>query len=118
MAAFTVSAACAALGGASLTAVLGLAAPGAFGIGLSLSLLVGVIVGGRHSLVGAGLGALLLALLPELLSGIVNGFALPERVGVNLATVVYGGLLLMTVGLAPSGLAGILRRLRGQNLSH
>lgn len=118
IAAFTVSAVCAALGGASLTAVLGLAAPGAFGIGLSLSLLVGVIVGGRHSLVGAGLGALLLALFPELLSAVVDSFALPERVGVNLAAVVYGGLLLMTVGLAPAGLAGILRRLRGQHLPH
>lgn len=107
--AFAVSATCAALSGAVLTAILGLAAPGAFGIGLSLSLLVGVVVGGRQSLVGAALGALLLALLPELLGNAVSGLALPDRVSVNLAALVYGGLLLATVGLAPLGLAGFTR---------
>lgn len=109
VAAFAVSAVCAALAGAVLTVVLGLAAPGAFGIGLSLSLLVGVVVGGRQSLVGAGLGALLLALLPELLSGAVSGLALPDRIAVNLAALVYGLLLLATVGLAPAGVAGLSR---------
>ena len=97
-----------------LTTILGLAAPGAFGIGLSLSLLVGVVVGGRQSLVGAGIGALLLALLPELLGNAVSGLALPERIAVNLAGLVYGLLLLLTVGLAPAGVAGLLRRV-GRN---
>lgn len=109
IAAFAVSAVCAALAGAVLTSILGLAAPGAFGIGLSLSLLVGVVVGGRQSLVGAGIGALLLALLPEVLAGAVSGLALPERVAVNLAGLVYGVLLLVTVGLAPAGVAGLMR---------
>ena len=114
IAAFAVSAVCAALAGAVLTTILGLAAPGAFGIGLSLSLLVGVVVGGRQSLVGAGIGALLLALLPELLGNAVSGLALPERIAVNLAGLVYGLLLLLTVGLAPAGVAGLLRRV-GRN---
>lgn len=110
IAAFAVSAVCAALSGAVLAAILGLAAPGAFGIGLSLSLLVGVVVGGRQRLVGAAVGALLLALMPELLSSAVSGLALPERVAVNLSGFVYGLLLLLTVGLAPTGVAGLLQR--------
>lgn len=116
IAAFAVSAVCAALSGAVLSAILGLAAPGAFGIGLSLSLLVGVIVGGRQRLVGALIGALLLALLPELLGSAVSGLALPERVAVNLAGLVYGLLLLLTVGLAPAGVAGLLRSARRMRL--
>lgn len=116
VAAFAVSAVCAALGGAVLAAILGLAAPGAFGIGLSLSLLVGVVVGGRQSLVGAGIGAMLLALLPELLSSAVGGLALPDRIAVNLAGMVYGLLLLLTVGLAPAGVAGLARHARRKRL--
>lgn len=110
IAAFTVSASCAALAGAVLTAVLGLAAPGAFGIGLSLSLLVGVIVGGRDSLAGAFVGAVLLALLPELLGSLVNRMSLPDAIGLNLPALAYGCLLLLTVGRAPAGIAGLLRR--------
>lgn len=110
VAAFTVSAGCAALAGGVLTAILGLAAPGAFGIGLSLSLLVGVIVGGRNNLLGAGIGAVLLALLPELLGGLVSRMSLSDQIGLNLAALVYGCLLLLTVGLAPEGLSGLLRR--------
>ena len=110
IAAFTVSSVTAALAGAVLSAILGLTAPGAFGIGLSLSLLVGIVVGGRHSLVGAVFGALLLALLPELLAGVVGNLALPDRVGVNLAAMLYGCLLLLTVGLAPAGFAGLIQK--------
>ncbi len=107
--AFAVSAVCAALAGAVLTTILGLAAPGAFGVGLSLSLLVGTIVGGRQRLLGALIGAVLLALTPEALAGLVSNLGLPDRVGLNLPNLVYGGLLLLTVGLAPGGLANIHR---------
>ncbi len=110
--AFAVSAVCAALAGAVLAQILGLAAPGAYSIGLSLSLLVGVVVGGRQQLLGALLGAVLLALLPELISTVVTRFALSDQIGLNLPALVYGGLLLVTVGLAPGGVANIRRRRR------
>jgi branched-chain amino acid transport system permease protein len=112
IAAFAVSAGCAALAGAVLTQILGLAAPGAFSIGLSLSLLVGTVVGGRQRLLGAFLGAAMLALLPELISNWVTTRELPDRIGLNLPGLVYGGLLLLTVGLAPGGLANISRTRR------
>lgn len=107
IAAFAISAGCAALSGAVLTQILGLAAPGAFGVGLSLSLLVGTVVGGRQRLLGAFLGAAMLALLPELIGNWVTARELPDRLGLNLPGLVYGGLLLLTVGLAPGGLANI-----------
>lgn len=109
IAAFAISAGCAALSGAVLTQILGLAAPGAFGVGLSLSLLVGTVVGGRQRLLGAFLGAAMLALLPELIGNWVTARELPDRLGLNLPGLVYGGLLLLTVGLAPGGLANISR---------
>ena len=114
--AFIVSSVCAGLGGAVLTCILGLAAPGAFGIGLSLSLLVGVIVGGRLSLSGAMHGAILMALLPEILSTVVESWSLPEPVSVNLAAFVYGCLLLLTVGFAPQGIAGLIHSKRSRHL--
>lgn len=109
IAAFAISAGCAALSGAVLTQILGLAAPGAFGVGLSLSLLVGTVVGGRQRLLGAFLGAAMLALMPELIGNWVTARELPDRLGLNLPGLVYGGLLLLTVGLAPGGLASISR---------
>ena len=108
--AFAVSAVCAALAGAVLAQILGLAAPGAYSIGLSLSLLVGVVVGGRQQLIGAVLGAVLLALLPELIATVVTNLELSDQIGLNLPGLVYGGLLLLTVGLAPGGVANIRRR--------
>lgn len=109
IAAFAISAGCAALSGAVLTQILGLAAPGAFGVGLSLSLLVGTVVGGRQKLLGAFIGAAMLALLPELIGNWVTARELPDRLGLNLPGLVYGGLLLLTVGLAPGGIANIGR---------
>ena len=51
--AFVLSAACAGLGGALLTVVLQLAAPGAFQVSLSLALLTAIVLGGLGSLIGA-----------------------------------------------------------------
>lgn len=108
--AFTVSAVPAALAGAVLVQVITIAAPSAYGIGLSLALLVGVIVGGRHSIVGAVLGATVLALLPDVTEIVVERMALPEQVALGLGDFLYGVILLIAVAFAPRGLAGLLRR--------
>ncbi len=63
--AFVVSSVFAALAGAVFAQILAYVGPGAFGLGLSLSLLVGIVLGGRASLVGAMIGAVLLVWLPE-----------------------------------------------------
>ena len=63
--AFALSAAAAGLGGGLLAVVTQLAAPGAFPLQLSLTLLAGVVIGGLGSLVGAVWGAALLVFLPN-----------------------------------------------------
>jgi hypothetical protein len=54
----------------------------------------------------------MLALLPELIGNLVTDRGLPDQIGLNLPGLVYGGLLLLTVGLAPGGLANIGRSRR------
>ena len=110
--AFVLSAACAGLGGALLAAVVQqLAAPGAFTIQLSLSLLAGVVIGGLGSLVGAIWGAALLVLLPNWTTDLAHSFSLSTNVANNLPLAIYG-VVLMAVMLAwPTGIQGGVRLL-------
>jgi branched-chain amino acid transport system permease protein len=114
--AFTVSAACAGLGGGVLAVVLQLAAPGAFQLQLSLYLLAGVVIGGLGSLVGAVWGAALLVLLPNWTNDISNSFSLSTKVSANLPLAIYGAVLIGLMLTWPSGIQGgataLGRRLR------
>lgn len=105
VAAFTISAAFAALAGAALAQVLALVAPGGFGIGLSLSLLVGVIIGGRHSILGALLGAAVLVALPDVTNAVSTRIGLSPEQAPAGASLAYGALLLLAVTFLPNGLA-------------
>jgi branched-chain amino acid transport system permease protein len=109
--AFVVSAACAGLGGGLLTAVLQLAQPGAFPIGLSLALLTAVVLGGVGSLVGAIWGAAVLVLLPSWTNDIANSFSLSTRVSANLPLAIYGIVLIAAMLVWPSGIQGGIRSL-------
>jgi branched-chain amino acid transport system permease protein len=110
--AFVVSAGCAGLGGGLLAVVTQLAAPGAFQLQLSLSLLTGVVIGGLGSLVGAIWGAALLVLLPNWSNDIANSFSLSNNVSHNLPLAIYGVVLIGAMLLWPSGIQGGLRALR------
>jgi branched-chain amino acid transport system permease protein len=116
--AFIVSAACAGLGGGLLTVVLQLAAPGAFQLQLSLSLLTAIVLGGLGSLVGAVWGAAVLVLLPTWTNDIARSFSLPTKVSANLPLAIYGLVLMAAMLLWPTGIQGavrtILSRLRPQ----
>jgi branched-chain amino acid transport system permease protein len=109
--AFVVSAACAGLGGGVLTVVLQLAAPGAFQLQLSLSLLTGIVLGGLGSLVGAIWGAALLVLLPMWSTDIAHSFSLSTNVSNNLPLAIYGLVLITAMLLWPSGIQGGVRTL-------
>jgi branched-chain amino acid transport system permease protein len=109
--AFVVSAGCAGLGGGLLTAVLQLAQPGAFPVGLSLALLTGAVLGGVGSLVGAIWGAGLLVLLPGWTNDIANSFSLSTRVSANLPLAIYGIVLIAAMLVWPSGIQGGMRSL-------
>ncbi|MBU6147120.1 MAG: branched-chain amino acid ABC transporter permease [Actinomycetales bacterium] len=114
--AFTVSSAAAAAAGAAFAQLLGVVSPGAFALGLSLSLLVGVVLGGRSSLTGAFIGAAILVALPQLVVQAAGSGGWDVRVTDNLPTILYGLLVVLVVILAPGGIVGSLtsgwRRLR------
>lgn len=107
--AFTISTTTAALGGAGFAQVLTIVAPGAFGIGLSLSLLVGIILGGRTWILGAVIGGAILVGLEEITS-LMESAGLAPEVALSASDLLYGLLLLLAVAFAPRGLAGLLSR--------
>ncbi len=107
--AFVVSSLFAALAGAVFAQILSFVGPGAFGLGLSLSLLVGIVLGGRASLLGAILGALLLVWLPELVNGLSGERGWPEQVTNNAPNLLYGLLVVAVVLAAPGGITGTIR---------
>jgi branched-chain amino acid transport system permease protein len=112
--AFTLSAACAGLGGGLLAVVLQLAQPGAFPLQLSLSLLTGVVLGGLGSLVGAVWGAAVLVLLPNWTNDLAHSVSLSTQVAANLPLAIYGIVLIVAMLAWPSGIQGGVRALSGR----
>lgn len=112
--AFVISAGCAGLGGGLLAvAVDQLAAPGAFQLQLSLSLLTGVVIGGLGSLGGAVWGAALLVFLPNWTTDLAHSFSLSTKVSANLPLAIYGVVLIAAMLLWPSGIQGAVAALVG-----
>jgi branched-chain amino acid transport system permease protein len=108
---FVVSAACAGLAGGTLAVVTQLAAPGAFTLALSLSLLTGIVLGGLGSLPGALWGAIVLVMLPAWSDDIAHHFSLSNDVQSNLPLALYGVVLMGVIVAAPEGIQGALRRI-------
>jgi branched-chain amino acid transport system permease protein len=109
--AFVVSAACAGLAGAVLGVVVRLAAPSGFTIVLSLGLLTAVVVGGLGSLPGALFGSAILVFLPPAVVQLGGQLGLDGTRSAQLAPLVYGVVLVLVILLAPSGVAGLVRRI-------
>jgi branched-chain amino acid transport system permease protein len=109
--AFVVSAACAGLGGGLLAVVLQLAAPGAFELELSLSLLTAIVLGGLGSQLGAIWGAIVLVLLPSWTNDIAHSISLSNQVSANLPLAIYGLVLIVGMMIWPTGIQGGLRRI-------
>jgi branched-chain amino acid transport system permease protein len=111
--AFVISAACAGLGGALLVVVTSLAAPGAFTLSLSLSLLTGIVLGGLGTLAGAAWGALALVFLPQWTTNLAHSVSLSDKVTANLPLALYGVVLIVVMLAAPGGIQGALRSVAG-----
>jgi len=107
--AFMVSAAAAGAAGSMLALVVRLAAPGSFGLALSLTLLAAVVLGGLGSLTGALLGAGLLTFLPQVVTEVGRDAGLDDIQAAELAPLVHGVVMVLVVLLAPGGLVGLLR---------
>ncbi|HEX4703683.1 MAG TPA: branched-chain amino acid ABC transporter permease [Pseudonocardiaceae bacterium] len=116
--AFSVSAACAGLGGALLAWVNSLAAPGAFPLTLSLSLLTAAVLGGLGSLAGAVYGAVIVTLLPTWSTDLAQSAHLSQAIYANIPLVVYGAALYVVIVLFPGGLqAGLVRLWRALHIT-
>jgi len=97
VAAFTAAAMLAGLAGALFTLHAGVVSPALVGVVPSIEMIIWVAIGGRHSLVGAIVAALLVNLARDRISS-----ALPE-----LWLYVLGALFIAAVTLMPRGLAGL-----------
>ena len=100
---FSVSAAIAGLAGMLYTIVMEFASPTFLGVPLSLSVVIWVAVGGRQSLVGAMLGALVV-------TG-VQGALSESEAFLDTWTLVMGLLFVLVVLFLPKGLAGAFEML-------
>lgn len=104
---FGISAAyCGVAGALLMMASGGFAAAGAFGVVLSLTLLIGAAVAGLGSLWGVLVGAAFVGLLPKISASV------PVIGNDHGRDVVYGLLVVLVMLLIPSGFAGLLARLR------
>jgi ABC-type branched-subunit amino acid transport system permease subunit len=106
--AFVISGFFAALAGAVLAQILSYVGPAVFGLGLSLSLLVGVILGGRASLIGAMVGAAFIVMLPVVVKNYSQQLGWSDQIAGNLPDLVYGLLVVLVVLVLPAGLVGTL----------
>lgn len=96
-AAFVIAAGAAGIAGGLQAGLTGFIAPSSFPFSQSILFLLIVMVGGTGSVVGPLVGAVLVGLLPEVLSGLAE-----------YRQLVFGTGLLLVLWLAPQGLAALL----------
>jgi len=97
--AFAVSAAMAGAAGAILAHYLHSIHPAEFSVWTSATILAMTVIGGRGTVLGPILGAVLLTLLPEVL-----------RSADEFRLIIYGALMIIFVTFFPVGLVGLLRK--------
>jgi branched-chain amino acid transport system permease protein len=93
--AFALSAACAALAGVLQAWASGFVSPDSFPVFLSISLLVGLVIGGVRSVWGVVIGAVFIHSIP----------GMAAEWSPDMPWVIYGVLLIGVVGLMPEGIA-------------
>ncbi len=102
LALFTVSAMLAGIAGALYVPQVGIINPGEFSPLFSIEIVIWVAIGGRNTLYGAVIGAILVNFAKTYLTG-----AFPEA-----WLFVLGGLFVLVTLFLPYGIAGLLRRLK------
>jgi branched-chain amino acid transport system permease protein len=100
--AFAVSALYTGIAGSIGAIAVQFVAPDSFGVFLSITLFVGLVVGGVASIGGALFGALFIVFVPNI----------AEQVSKAAPGAVYGAILIGVMFLMPAGVAGALHRLR------
>ena len=113
--AFTISAACAGLAGALFVLSAGIVNSAEFPLALSIYLLAGIVLGGTGSLMGVWWGAIIIVYLPtDWAPSLANAFHANTLVSANIAIIVFGLVLVVTMLVAPAGIQGGLRWVAGR----
>lgn len=99
---FGISALFTGVGGALSALAVQFVSPDSFAMFLSISLLVGIVVGGLGTVSGAFWGAAFILFVPTA----------AEKISKSAPWAVYGVVLIALVFLMPGGVAGLLRKLR------
>lgn len=89
--------------GSAAAIVVSYVAPDSFNVFLSITLLVGAVIGGLNLPSGALLGAFVIQFLPNI----------TESISKSAPSAIYGLLLILAVYAVPGGLASLLQRLAG-----
>ncbi|GAA1096664.1 branched-chain amino acid ABC transporter permease [Kitasatospora arboriphila] len=119
-AAFTVSCLYAGAGGALTALAFKRVVPDHFGLALSIDFLAMIVIGGLGSVGGAAAAAVLVSLLPQVLTVYADRLPLIAPAGSDAfgatpgeaARYLYGAAVVLILTLAPDGLAGLARRYR------
>lgn len=98
---FELGALCAGISGALNALAVQFVAPDSFNFLLSITLFIGLVVGGIGSIAGPALGACFIVLVPN--------FA--EEISQAATSAIYGGAVILLMGIEKKGLAGLLARL-------
>lgn len=96
--AYVLGCALASLGGALTARYIGFISPESFNTGTSVAFITMLVIGGRKSLFGPMVGALVLTPLPELFRG-----------AVQTQQIFYGAALILILRFLPGGIAGLFR---------
>ena len=114
--AFVVSAALGGLSGWLSMYVSQGVTPGSFSLTLSISLLTVMVLGGIGTLSGAVIGGVIYAFSGNLVSRInsLTGIDPNSQWGINMKGILFGGVLIITMLLAPRGIVGLGSRMRSR----
>jgi branched-chain amino acid transport system permease protein len=98
--AFAWSAAYAGIAGALIASATAYVSPDTYALQLSLTLLIGAVLGGLGSMWGAVIGGVIIEFLPLWTQSISQG----------ASSIIYGIALIVVMIVVPSGIAGAIRR--------
>jgi branched-chain amino acid transport system permease protein len=98
---FGISAAYTGIAGALSAMAIGFVSPDSYPGMLSITMLVGVVVGGLASIPGAFLGAIFILIVPDV----------AEQISKSAPSAIYGLLLIGVMLVMPTGVAGAIRNL-------
>ncbi|MDO9709764.1 branched-chain amino acid ABC transporter permease [Paracraurococcus lichenis] len=102
--AFAVSAIITGIAGSLSAVAVEFVAPDSFSFGVSITLFVGMVVGGVASILGSLFGGLFVLFVPNI----------AEAISKAAPGVIYGVILILFLFLLPDGFAGLLRRIAGR----